>query len=1287
MERTAIDSPIPRKQFLARLLRLPRLLPLWLRRTLTGLFLLGYFGFALLVLALRYWVLPNIENYRGDIERGISAAVGLNVTISRIDTDWSGLRPHLSLHGFKLHDTADRPVLTFDTVETDLGWSSVLHRQLRLHRLEVHAPELTIRRDRNGRIFIAGLQINTEASGTDFSDWLLAQKNVAVRDATIRWEDEQRGAPPLELRQLNFVLRNDGNRHRFGLTALPPAELAARIDIRGDFRGRDIDRPELWKGEVYAELDYADLAVWRAWVDYPLDLPQGAGGMRLWLGFDDKKLRTLTADIALRDVKLRLARNLEMLELKHFNGRIAGRLPDDGFEVSTKKLTLATKGGISLSPTDFSLRWTPAQGKQPANGAATANGLDLDVLAKLASYLPLDAGTRATLEAYAPRGRVFDLKLGWKGDAETLTAFNVSARFEALGRRAHGYYPGFDGLTGRIDGNEKGGRVEVTGRNASVELPTVFADPRLELDEMKAQASWTAKDGRFDVQLQNFTFNNPDANGSASGRYLSDPQGPGEIDITANLSRADGAAVWRYMPLGVNRDVRDWLREAIRGGRADDAKLRLQGNLKDFPFAEGKNGIFKVTAKISGTNLRYAPDWPGIENIAGDLLFEGRRMSIKARQGRIFGVSLSGVSAEIDDLEAPEEILNVSGRAAGPTADFLHFVSTSPVAEKIDRFTDGMKAEGHGTLALKLTLPLRRLEQSKIDGEYQFLRNALVLDPDLPPLTEVNGRLNFTADGIAIKDIRGQLLGSPLTVKAATRKDGTVAIDAQSSLNVAGLRKFQDHRIFNHLSGSAPLQGTVLVKGRSTEVVLESSLQGIASSLPAPFNKSATDVMPFRFERTSVSTGRDQIVASLGKALSAQLIRRADQEKKIIERGAVGLGEARPALPEKDILIAASVDEFDVDFWRGLFAGDGGNGGNVGVGLPLGGINLRAERMQLFDRPFNAVTLRASQQRGSWQGQVSSREVSGEFAWDGGEQGRLRARLKQLTLAETRPGKTVIAEEPLRELPGLDIVADSFMLHGMKLGKLELNATNADKAWRMDKLAISSPDGTLNSSGLWHDGGTQLNFKLDVADIGKMLDRLGYVDAVRRGTAKLEGKVSWAGPPTRIDHASLGGTMAVEAARGQFNKLDPGVGRLLGILSLQSLPRRITLVFRDIFSEGFAFDSIEGTSKIDRGVMGTKDLLIQGPSAKIAMKGEINIPAETQNLRVRVEPALGDTLAVGAMIANPAIGAAAWLAQKILKDPFGQMFAFEYAITGSWSDPKVEKLQQQATAKPEGTTQ
>lgn len=1282
-ENSTTPSAAARPGLARRLARLARLvwLPAWLRRALVGLFWLGYFGFALIILALRYSVLPNIENYRPDIERGISQAAGLPVSIARIDTHWQGLRPHLSLRGFSIHDAAGRPGLTFDTVETELSWTSLWRWELRLHRLEVDSPALHIRREKDGRIFVAGIELNTEASGADLSDWLLAQERIVVRNASIRWEDEKRGAPPLELANLNFVLQNDGRRHRFGLTAVPPRELAARLDVRGDFRGADFDRLEEWKGQIYAELDYADLAGWRAWVNYPVELPQGAGGMRLWLGFGEKRLTDLTADIALRDVRLRLARDLPMFDLAHLNGRLSGRLPEHGFEVGSRKLALATRDGIVLAPTDFSLRWTPAVGKRPAEGHVTANGLDLDVLARLAGFLPLDAATRRTLADYAPRGRIADLKLGWSGESGALTAFEVRGRFEELGLRAQGYWPGFVGLTGSIEGNEKGGRAVLESRRAALELPAVFADPRLEFEKLSAKANWTLADGRIDVQLQSLAFDNKDAAGSASGRYRSSLDGPGEIDLTAQLSRADGAAVWRYMPLVINRDVRDWLRTSITGGRADDARLRLKGDLKDFPFADGTKGIFQVTAKITGADLRYAPEWPGLEKIDGDLIFEGRRMLVRADKGSIYGVTVSGVRAEIPDLEAPEEIINIAGRAAGPTADFLRFIEASPVSAQIDRFTEGMRAAGSGTLGLKLTIPLRKVANTLIEGEYQFLRNELTVDADLPPLTEVNGRLQFTGSSVSMKDARARLLDSPLVINAVTRGDGAVAIDAQGSFSIASLRKTMDHRLLDHLSGSTAWRGTVLVKGRNADVRLETGLQGIASSLPEPFNKTSAEVLPFAFERSAsaaLGAARDQVRIRLGSEMALQLIRRHDRGRTVIERGVIGIGE-QPPLPERGVLLAASVPAFNADFWRGLFAGGNGDGGH-----PVTQISLKTAELTAFARHFQDVNLRASLHDGTWQAQVASRDVVGEFSWRADDRGRLRARLKLLALGEARPGKAAIAEEPLRELPGLDIVADSFVLRGHRLGRLEVLATNADNAWKMERLAISNPDGTLVSDGVWAGGATRLNFRLDVADIGEMLERLGYADAVKRGTAKLEGKVSWAGTPVQIDHATLDGTLKAEAARGQFNKLDPGAGRLLGILSLQSLPRRITLDFRDIFSEGFAFDSITGSAKVAHGVMSTQDLQIEGPSAKIFMQGEIDIPAETQNLRVRVQPALGETLAVGAMIANPAVGAAAWLAQKILKDPFGQMFAFEYAITGAWSDPKVEKLQQQAAKREEG---
>ena len=1257
------------------------LLPRGLRRLLAWTFWIGYFGFAILILVLRYSVLPNIESYRGDIERSVSQAAGLKVAIASIDTRWQGLRPYLGLHGFRVYDKEGRPALSFDKVETEIAWSSLLHGQLRLHRLEINAPTLNIRREANGRIFIAGLQLNTEASGDDFSDWLLAQDRIVVRNATIQWDDALRAAPPLALARLDFVLQNNGNRHRFGLTAEPPRELAARLDVRGDFRGEDIDRPEEWKGEAYAELDYADLSAWRAWVDYPIELPQGAGGLRLWLGFADKKLGAVTADIALRDVKLRLARELPMLDLAFLSGRLHGRLPGAGFEVGAKKLTLATRDGIAIAPTDFLVRRTPASGLRPAQGEVTASSLDLDALARLADFLPLDAGTRKSLADYAPRGRLQDLKLSWKGEPGALANYSLRGRFDGIGLRAQAYFPGFAGLSGSIEGNEKGGTLSLQSRNAALELPSVFADPRLDLEQLAAQASWTMKDGRVEVQLQNLAFDNKDASGSASGRYRSAPDGPGEIDLSARLARAEGAAVWRYMPLVVNRQVRDWLRASISGGRADNASLRLKGDLKDFPFADGKRGIFQVTAKINGANLRYAPDWPGIDNISGDLLFEGRRMLIRAERGAILGVAIGGVSAEIADLDAEAPILAVGGRASGPTGDFLRFIDASPVAARIENFTEGMSAEGGGSLALKLVLPLHKMQDSSVEGDYQFVNNRLLVDPDLPPLTEVNGRLQFTGGSVSLKEARANLLGSPVAISAATRADGAVAIAAHGSLSIAALRKSTDSRLLDHLSGGTAWRGSILVRKRNAEATFESSLQGISSSLPEPFNKAAAESLPLRFERGAFpdaragAAPRELVRLTLGKALNAQIVRRREAGKSVVERGSIGIGET-PPLPERGVLLAGNLPSINIDFWRGIFSGQGD------AGLPVTAVSLRAAEVIAFDRPFGDVSLRATLQDEVWQAQAASKEVTGDIAWKSQGRGRLRARLKQLTLNESRSGREAIAEEPLRELPGLDVVAENFTLRGKKFGRLELLAANEASAWRIEKMSIANADGAFGADGVWKGGSTQLNFKLDVNDIGKMLERLGYVDAVKRGTARLEGRVSWNGAPTQIDFATLDGSLAFEAAKGQFNKLEPGVGRLLGILSLQSLPRRITLDFRDVFSEGFAFDSITGKASLVRGTMSTQDLLIQGPAARILMSGEVGIPAETQNLRVRVQPALGETVATGTLLVHPAVGVAAWIAQKILKDPLGQIFAYEYAVTGSWNDPKVEKIQQ-ATAKKE----
>jgi uncharacterized protein YhdP len=245
--------------------------------------------------------------------------------------------------------------------------------------------------------------------------------------------------------------------------------------------------------------------------------------------------------------------------------------------------------------------------------------------------------------------------------------------------------------------------------------------------------------------------------------------------------------------------------------------------------------------------------------------------------------------------------------------------------------------------------------------------------------------------------------------------------------------------------------------------------------------------------------------------------------------------------------------------------------------------------------------------------------------------------------------------------------------------------------WRIDKLKVTNPDGSLGIEGLWLASlavpRTQINTRLDVINIGRFLDRLGLPPGIKDGVGKIEGPLQWNGVPYDIDYPSLSGTIVIESQKGQFIKLDPGIGKLLGVISLQSIPRRLSLDFRDIFSEGLAYDDIISTVKITRGVAATESMRINAASARIVLSGEVDIVRETQNLRVKVTPFVGDSLSVagaltGALVGGPIAGVATFVLQNLLRNPINEMASYEYRITGTWADPVVQKTSE-ATAKPE----
>lgn len=1233
------------------------------------LLFVGWLLFTALVLGLRYAVLPKVADYRAQIEQVASKAVGQPVRIGRIEARWEGLNPDLVLDDVVVADRQGVPAFSLSRVEGVLSWQSLWRLRPTLALLAFDGPVLHVRRETTGKLTVAGMDTEGE-SDPAFAEWVLEQKRIRIRDATIVWDDRLRNAPPLVLEDLQFALDNSGRRHRFGLSAAPPDNLAARVDIRGEVKGDLGDALEHLTGKIFVELDYADLAGWRAWVDYPVLLPQGRGALRIWGDLDDGAGK-LTADVALEELRIRLGRKLPELDLASMRGRLEGHYKADEWALAGHKIELLTQDGVRVAPTDFKLEWRQNPQTAVVQGNASASFLDLAVLAKLASHMPLDPKSRELLEKHKPQGRIAELRAGWTLDGETLQRYSLKAGFHELGLDAGGYFPGAEGLSGTIDLSEKSGDLVIDSGKSALSLPAIFPEPNIALTALKAKASWKNTAGATDIHLDKLEFAGPDAAGSAQGVYRYTGDGPGEIDLTAKVDRAEATAVWRYMPHVVNAEARAWIRRGIVAGRGYDGKLILKGKLQDFPFRDGKGGKFLVTAKAADAKVDYVPGWPAIDGIAADMSFD-TGMKIAASKGRILGASLSGVHVQIPDFESHEEMLLVRGLAQGPTTEFLRFIEQSPIAETIDHFTNGMKAVGNGSLNLELDIPLRHAQDTKMRGDYRFQNNQLQPLAGLPPLTQVNGRLQLTENSATAQDIAGRVFGGPLKVQVRSVGD-KVTVQAGGTAQIKEVSGYFGWPLINHLTGSAGWKADIAIRKRNAEVVVESDLVGVSSPLPEPLNKTSTMALPLRIERTNPDAQREQYRITLGKIGQGIIVRRQENW----ERGVFAVGDVEPRLPDKGLAVRVAAPRIDADLWKNYLPdGATGGGGDPG-GLALSLVTLKTPVLRVFERDFSNVETTLRPRDNGWQIGLNTREAVGDVFWKSAGEGWVEGNFKRLMLrpaAEISEGSTTL----INTLPGMSLSVDDLHVGDRALGKLELKARNDKGSWYLDTLNVQNPDGALKGKGVWINNGrhqTRLDFELTAKDVGKLLDRLGYTDAVRRGTARMTGDLQWSGPLTGIHYPTLSGQLAVEAEKGQFNKLEPGVGKLLGLISLQSLPRRLTLDFRDIFSDGLAFDSIDGKFSIKKGVMRTiEPLRIKGPAARIEMQGETDLKAETQNLQVVVRPEVGNVAAVGAALVNPVAGAAALLANTIMpNNPLNRLFSYRYHVTGTWADPKVDK--------------
>lgn len=1255
----------------------------WAARSIRAILWLLLFVAVIGVVALRYWIFPNVETYREDIARSISKAAGQRITIGKIVPGWIQLQPHLLLEHVTVYDHQQRPALVLENISGTVSWLSLLLGEVSLNTLALDAPVLTISRDRNGLIFAAGIAIDPRSKDSSFSDWLLRQRRITIRDAVILWRDDLRAAPPLVLHDLDFDLTNRRERHRFVLSAIPPPTLAKPLAISGNLSGKTLRDKSQWRGTLYASVQDTDITQWKQWLDLPIEVASGYGNLRVWLTLHPQQTRQIRMALSLRDAVVRIKPELPQLAMAGLSGIVDWHTDPTSDRIQFEQLAASTREGLVVQPFDLALKIErAAAGGKAARGSLSGSRLVLDRLHYFTRFFPLTPEFRNTLDQLRPHGLIDTLSAEWSGPWENPQTYSIDARFTQLAMAAYKKLPAFSNLSGTLTANEKKGSVGLIAVNTALSLPTVFAEA-VPITKLSAQADWRWRQKLLELNLPRVQIDNPHLAGTVSAVYRQAPKGAGVINLDGKLSRADARYVYHYLPVTVGAVTRDWLRDSLKAGHSGDARVVLRGNLDDFPFDHGKPGTFRVTARFHDGVIDYAEGWPQFDKVTGELLFDAARMKIKVSSARIFRSTLANVEAVIPDLLHHDELLQISGVANAYTADMLQFIEQSSIKNRINNAAQGLKADGMGKLDLRLDMPLRRSVDTRVRGSYTFVDNTFKAE-FLPALRHINGKLEFTENTVQARNINMEAIGGPVQMNITTVND-SVKIDAQGRFSATALREFGDSALLQRLRGGSDWRGALILRKNASSIAVESTLQGLQSAFPEPLAKRATDLAPLRFERQTSATG-DVIGVSYNRNINAIIARRANAGRLDIERGHINFNGPAALPQQRGIALNAALRFIDVDAWRSALKADptaSGNAPTQNIANLVSSIDVRADLIDLFGKRMHEVKLDASPTPAGWRGQLTSREAAGELIWIAEGKGLLRAQLKHLMLPPDAPeapkSAADISNASRDPLPALEIVAESFAYGEKKLGRLDLNATNQGRDWRIEKLSISNPDATVMMDGRWRDWlaqpKTDVNLQLDIKDAGRFLSRVGYANAIKRGTGKLSGQFSWLGGPAALNFETMSGNFTLLVENGQFLKADPGFGKLLGILSLQALPRRITLDFRDVFSEGFAFDSINGTMQMTHGVLVSNDFKMRGPAANISMSGGTNLVLETQNLNVRIVPVLGSSVAIAsALLGGPVVGLGTLLVQKVLKDPIDQMAAFEYSISGTWDNPIIAKL-------------
>lgn len=1243
--------------------------------------------------------LPLIEGYRAEVQARASEYLGAPIRLGSILARLSGFTPELLLKDVK--------VLSADGTQTLLGLRQV-HMEIDLRAswqagatrfglIRVEGAKLLIRRSQDGRISLAGLGNGEGPPPTDGGLWL-ADGQFRLQDSEVVWVDDAAALPRVPLVKVDARLTNDGHKHQLDIQAELAGQPGGSFHLALDAHGRH-HQLEHWQAKFY--LRVAGLPLETALSRHlPQPLPDFGGtlDLELWGEANPHAIQRLWGDFDWRQPHLAVkeAAATPPWSADRLQGQFRWLTTEDG-RLALEGRDWSLRRGAELQQFIHSLRLDWSSAAEGTEIEASLDRLDLGEAATLVRPFLGEQGW--PLSGRRPRGTMKNVRLGLSLKEGGISSWKLGGEVLGLSLPPSGKGPGLQGLDLEFFLGPEKGTASLRSSDLLVELPHLFRGP-LRAKDCRGTLDWQrTATGGWSLSSEDLLADNEDIHSRT--RFQLELPGNEQspfLDLQTDFHDGNAAVAGRYYPVGIMpKDVVAWLDRAILGGRVTSGSALFRGRLKDFPFPRDE-GRFEVLFGVEKVVLDYQEGWPRLEDVSAEVRFLNNSLNIKTGSATLLASRIKeGTSVEIRQLN-PTSPLEIRGGTSGPFADSFRILIETPLAEHFAEDVSGLRPRGKAAVDLQLSIPLSHHGETKVNGKLSWSDAGLDIPAAGLELNAIKGSLQISQDGLAASGIEAKALGEKVRLDIATQTEepGFTRIAAVTSLGLANLKDRYPGFGLDLLEGRSDWQLTMTIPHHkpgqargSRQLSLQSDLRGTKVDLPPPFGKTAATAKPIRLGAELGANQELRLDLAYGQELQARLLLAQNNAKGWeLQRGAVQLGgQEAPSPSQSGLWLAGELEQLDLLAWGRLLGRGKGAKGPPSAG-PLRELDLHIGHLTLGEfESLRQARLRIRRAPEAWIGslQADGAKASLYLPQDPAG-GRLAIELDRIDLkldpaasdADTAPASDQGEADP-RDWPALALRVRELALNGHHLGPLVLETRREREGLDIERLSLGGQLLKLNGDGSWRVQGrrtrTQVRLSAQSPDLGRLLKDSHLTANYEQGRGEGSADLAWDGSPWEPKLESLQGSARFKIEKGAFAEVDPGMGRLFGLINLAAVQRRLLLDFSDLFRKGLAYDHIQGSFRLQGGQATTADTQVKGPAASISISGRTGLKTRDYDQTMTVIPHVSTGLPVAAVLAGgPVAGAAALVAQQLVGDEIDKIGQRRYRVTGSWDAPEIQRL-------------